>query len=143
MEICSITIQLHVSHCILSINFSYVLFSIMKLLKGFPVQKNRFYYILYSLQLFLFVDLFIQVGSFILLQNSICCCFIIEYQNMEWLILWSHINLMTQSIWILVLFFKFVNFEFEFFINLKMRHFHQTFAKSALLYQIWFQKTLI
>ena len=83
MEICSITIQLRNSHRILSIDFSYVLFSIMNLLKCFPVQKNRFYYILYSLQLILFVDLKEQFGSFISLQNLICCCFIIEYQNME------------------------------------------------------------
>jgi len=83
MEICFITIQLHNSHCILSIDFSYVLFSIMKLLKGFSVQKNHFYYILYSLQLILSVDLVIQFSSFILLQNLICYYFIIEYQNME------------------------------------------------------------
>ena len=98
MEICSITIQLRNSHCILSIDFSYVLFSIMKLLKGFPAKKNRFYYILYSLQLILFVDLKEQFGSFISLQNLICYYFITEYQNMEWLILLSHINLMTQFI---------------------------------------------
>ena len=98
MEICSITIQLRNSHCILSIDFSYVLFLIMKLLKGFPAKKNRFYYILYSLQLILFVDLKEQFGSFISLQNLICYYFITEYQNMEWLILLSHINLMTQFI---------------------------------------------